>query len=324
MQIGTIPLRNNVLLAPMAGFTDYPMRRMVWSFGGGLTVSEMIGSREDLWQTRKSVLRRQHGGDCGPNVVQIAGCDPAVMADAARRQVDAGAEVVDINFGCPAKKVCNRAAGSALLGDPDLVARIIDAVAGAVPVPVTAKIRTGLSPTARNGLDIALRAERAGAQSLVVHGRTRACRFMGVAEHETVAAIKSCLRIPVIANGDVTSRQEKEQVMASTGVDGVMIGRAAVGAPWLPGVIAGAAVPSRQRQIDAMLEHVELIHAFYSTEEGFRIARKHVLAYFQNIGFGSFTQEFHKLPDASAQRDFLIRKTREEAPDDLVNPQEAN
>lgn len=327
MQIGTILLRNNVLLAPMAGFTDYPMRRMVWSFGVGLTVSEMIGSREDLWQTRKSVLRRQHGTDCGTNVVQIAGCDPATMADAARRQEDAGAEVIDINFGCPAKKVCNKAAGSALLGKPDLVARIIEAVANAVSVPVTAKIRTGLSPDRNNGVEIATRAERAGAQSLVVHGRTRACRFMGQAEHHTVAAIKECVRIPVIANGDITSRSEMLRVLEATGVKGVMIGRAAVGAPWLPGVIAGAPLPSRRRRIEAMLEHIELIHAFYAPEESFRIARKHVLAYFRNLGFDSLTQDFHKLSDAAAQRLFLrsvsLREGREEQREESIEQENA-
>jgi tRNA-dihydrouridine synthase B len=305
MKIGTIELRNNVLLAPMAGFTDYPMRRMVWGFGGGMTVSEMVASRPDLWHTTKSTQRRTSGSDAGPNVVQLAGSDPQMLADAAWRQYDQGAEIIDINFGCPAKKVCNKAAGSALLGDPELVARIIDSVANAVPIPVTAKIRTGLTPDARNGCTIARAAEAAGARSLVVHGRTRACRFMGQAEHETVAGIRRSVRIPVIANGDIDSVATMQAVLAATGVDGVMIGRAAVGAPWLPGVLAGRPMPDRATRLHAMLEHVDLIHGFYAAEEGFRIARKHVLAYFRNLGLDHFTQAFHALPDAGAQRCFL-------------------
>lgn len=314
MQIGPLVLRNNVLLAPMAGFTDYPMRRMVWAFGAGLTVSEMIGSRADLWHTRKSSQRRWHADDAGPNVVQIAGCDPQTMADAARKQFAEGAEVIDINFGCPAKKVCNKAAGSALLGDPDLVGHIIDAVANAVPVPVTAKIRTGLSPAEKNGIRIAQIAEQAGAQSLVVHGRTRACRFLGVAEHDTVRQIRTAVRIPVIANGDMATPGDRERVLAEAGVDGVMVGRAAVGAPWLPGVLAGAAMPSRREQAEAMLEHVALIHDFYEPHEGFRIARKHVLAYLKNIGLPLHTPAFHAIEDACGQRRFLHDLVEREIP----------
>ncbi len=298
----------------MAGYTDYPMRRMVWAFGAGLTVSEMIGSQEDLWDTRKSSLRRIHGADCGPNVVQIAGSEPAMMAAAARRQVEAGAEIVDINFGCPAKKVCNKAAGSALLGDPELISRIIDAVVHAVDVPVTAKIRTGLSPEERNGTVVARAAENAGAQSLVVHGRTRACRFMGTAEHQTVQAIRSTVRIPVIANGDINSAADKSRILSATGADAIMVGRAAVGAPWLPGVLAGASEPSRRKKAEAMLEHVGLIHAFYAPQEGFRLARKHVLAYLKNLELDAHTQAFHALDDGCAQLHFLHILTEREIP----------
>lgn len=314
MQIGPLTLRNNVLLAPMAGFTDYPMRRMVWAFGAGLTVSEMIGSRADLWHTRKSSQRRWHADDAGPNVVQIAGSDPRMMADAARRQHAEGAAIIDINFGCPAKKVCNRAAGSALLADPDLVGRIIDAVANAVPVPVTAKIRTGPSPQQRNGPEIAGIAERAGAQGLVVHGRTRACRFLGSAEHDTVREIRASVRIPVTANGDVATLADKEAIIARSGVDGVMVGRAAVGAPWLPGVLAGAPMPTRRVQAETMLEHVGLIHDFYAPHEGFRIARKHVLAYLMNLGLHVHTSAFHAIEDASGQQTFLHDLVEREIP----------
>jgi tRNA-dihydrouridine synthase B len=250
--------------------------------------------------------------------VQIAGSEPEMMAAAARRQVEAGAQIVDINFGCPVKKVCNKAAGSALLGDPDLVARIIDAVVRAVNVPVTAKIRTGLAPDSRNGTLVARAAENAGAQSLVVHGRTRACRFMGRAEHDTVREIRRSVRIPVVANGDITCPEARAAVIAHAGVDGVMVGRAAVGAPWLPGVIAGAPMPSQWQQAEAMLEHVALIHEFYAPHEGYRIARKHVLAYLANLGLEAYTPAFHALPDAGAQQ-FFLNSLLQRLPDRMPN-----
>src|SRR5262245_21215277 len=203
MKIGAHALANGLLVAPMAGITDRPFRRLARRFGAALAVSEMISSRPELRDSRKSRLRRDHAGETGPISVQIAGADPAMLAEAARFNVGEGAEIIDINMGCPAKKVCNVSAGSALLADEALVARILDAVVAAVPVPVTLKIRTGPSPERRNALAIARLAESAGIQALAIHGRTRACAFEGEAEYDTIAEVKSRLRIPVIANGDV-------------------------------------------------------------------------------------------------------------------------
>ena len=289
----------------MAGYTDYPMRRMVWMLGGGLTTGEMTASAENLWNTPKSTQRRRHAADAGPCVIQLAGSEPAVVANAARRQVDEGAEIIDLNFGCPAKKVCNRAAGSALLGDPQLVGRIIEAVVEAVCVPVTAKIRTGLRPDDRNGLLVARIAEQAGAQSLVVHGRTRACRFLGEVEYETIGRIRADLHIPVIANGDIGSIDKMSKVLLATGASGVMIGRSAVGAPWLPGVLAGQPAPSRRRQCEIMLEHLELMHEFYTQVDGYRLVRKHVIAYLRNLGLGDYIPGFNAVEDTQSQRLFL-------------------
>src|SRR5262245_48182275 len=203
MKIGAHQLRNALLVAPMAGITDRPFRRLARRYGASLAVSEMLSSRPELRETRKSRLRRDHTGEAGPISVQIAGADPAMLADAARYNVDRGAEIVDINMGCPAKKVCNVAAGSALLEDEALVARILEAVVAAVPVPVTLKIRTGPNPGRRNAVRVARIAEAAGVQMLAVHGRTRACAFGGRAEYDTIAEVKSQVRIPVVANGDV-------------------------------------------------------------------------------------------------------------------------
>lgn len=305
VNIGPVSLRNPVFLAPMAGYTDYPMRRMVWMLGGGLTTGEMTAAAENLWNTAKSTQRRRHAADAGPCVIQLAGSEPAVLASAARRQVDEGAEIIDLNFGCPAKKVCNRAAGSALLGDPQLVGRIIEAVVAAVSVPVTAKIRTGLHPDDRNGLLVAKIAEQAGAQSLVVHGRTRACRFLGDAEYETIGIIRAGLHIPVIANGDIGSVDKMRQVLLETGASGVMIGRSAVGAPWLPGMLAGQSAPSRSRQCEIMLEHLELMHEFYTEVDGYRLVRKHVIAYLRNLGLGEYISGFNAVEGAQSQRLFL-------------------
>ncbi|MEZ5595544.1 MAG: tRNA dihydrouridine synthase DusB [Pseudomonadales bacterium] len=312
LHIGPVPLRNSVLLAPMAGFADYPMRRMVWQLGGGLTVGEMVASQARLWNTRKSTQRRRDDGDAGPRVVQLAGSDPAQLAEAARAQVGEGAQIIDLNFGCPAKKVCNRAAGSALLGDVALVGRIVEAVARAVTVPVTAKIRTGLRPDLRNGCDVARMVEAAGGRSLVVHGRTRACRFLGRAEHATLRAIRACVRIPVFANGDILGSESMRSALAQSGADGVMIGRAAVGAPWLPGVLAGAQEPDRVRQRGIMLEHVESMHDFYGCA-AYRLVRKHVAAYLRQLDLAVFLSAFNALEDNRAQLRFLQHIcTREE------------
>ena len=233
MQLGAHLLRNGLFVAPMAGVTDRPFRTLCRRFGAGLAVSEMVSSRPELRMTRKSRLRREHGGEAGPVSVQIAGADPAMMADAARINAGEGAQIIDINMGCPAKKVCNVAAGSALLSDEALVARILEAVVAAVDVPVTLKIRTGPDPSRRNALRIARIAESAGVRLLAVHGRTRACGFRGEAEFETIAEVKAGVRIPVIANGDIATPEEARRVLAYTRADGIMIGRAAHGRPWI-------------------------------------------------------------------------------------------
>src|SRR5262245_3069178 len=230
--IGPYTLRNPVVLAPMAGVTDLPFRELVWELGAGLVVAEMTSVNPQLWSTRTSLLRRERGTP-RPRVVQIAGADPALVATAATLAVADGAEIVDVNMGCPAKKVCNQAAGSALLRDEALVARILERVVGAVNVPVTLKIRTGWSPEHRNGVTIAKIAEASGVLALAVHGRTRACMFRGDAEHETVRAIKAAVKIPVFANGDIDSPERAREIFQATGVDGVMIGRGAQGRPWI-------------------------------------------------------------------------------------------
>src|SRR5258706_14214337 len=231
MRIGAHVLRNALMVAPMAGITDRPFRKLARRYGAGLAVSEMLSARPELRESRKSRLRRDHTGEPGPISVQIAGADPALLADAARFNVDHGAQIIDINMGCPAKKVCNVAAGSALLENEPLVAAILEAVINAVSVPVTLKIRTGPHPERRNAVRIARIAEAAGVQMLAVHGRTRACAFAGSAEYDTIAEVKARVAIPVVANGDIESGAEARRVLEATGADGIMIGRAAQGRP---------------------------------------------------------------------------------------------
>ncbi len=281
--IGPHRLTGRALLAPMAGVTDLPFRRLCRKLGAALTAGEMLSADSHLWDTRKSRLRRDHTGEPGPRVVQIAGGDPQMMADAARRNVDAGAEIIDINMGCPAKKVCNKDAGSALLRDEALVAAILEATVRAVDVPVTLKIRTGWHPEARNGVNVARIAEAAGVRALAVHGRTRACRFDGEAEYSTIAAIKQAVAIPVIANGDIGSAAKAAQVLAETGADGVMIGRAAQGRPWIfreiEAALAGEPVPAEPDPAgvrDIITAHLRDLYDFYGPEAGVRIARKHI------------------------------------------------
>jgi tRNA-dihydrouridine synthase B len=281
--IGPHRLAGRVFLAPMAGVTDLPFRRLCRKLGASLTAGEMLSADARLWDTRKSRLRRDHSGEPGPRVVQIAGGDPQMMADAARRNVDAGAEIIDINMGCPAKKVCNKDAGSALLRDESLVAAILEATVRAVEVPVTLKIRTGWHPQARNGVQVARIAEAAGVRALAVHGRTRACRFDGEAEYSTIAAIKQAVGIPVIANGDIDSPARAARVLAETGADGVMIGRAAQGRPWIfreiEAALAGELLPAGPDHAEArdiMLAHLRDLYDFYGPEAGVKIARKHI------------------------------------------------
>jgi len=288
IRIGKHTLPSNIVLAPMAGVTDRAFRRLCRRFGAGLAASEMLTADVRLWDTPKSRRRMDHDGEPSPRVVQIAGYDPVMMADAARRNVDAGAEIVDINMGCPAKKVCNRLAGSALLQDEALVARILQTVVCAVSVPVTLKTRTGWNRDHKNGVRIAMIAEDAGIQALAIHGRTRADRYEGEAEHDTVAAIKSRIKIPVFANGDIDSPQRARHILERSGCDGIMIGRAAQGRPWIfdevnfflsTGEMRGVLALEKVR--DIMRAHLEDLYALYGDTTGVRVARKHLSWYFR-------------------------------------------
>ncbi len=286
MLIGTIRIDPPLILAPMAGVTDKPFRLLCRRLGAGYAVSEMTTSDPRLWRTRKSAHRLDHDGEPSPVGVQIAGADPLALAAAARHAVDHGAEIVDINMGCPAKKVCSAWAGSALLKDEALVGRIVAAVVAAVAVPVTLKIRTGWDRAHVNGVRVARIAEDAGICALAVHGRTRDMLYAGEAEYETIAAIKQAVRIPVVANGDVASPQKARDVLAATGADALMIGRAAQGRPWIFREIAHFLVtgavhppPTIAAVRDTLLEHVSALHAFYGDVAGVRIARKHLKWY---------------------------------------------
>jgi tRNA-dihydrouridine synthase B len=286
--IGPYRLPSNVLLAPMAGVTDRPFRMLCRRFGAGLAASEMLSADVRLWDTPKSRRRMDHGGEPSPRVVQIAGFDPSMMADAARRNVDAGAQIIDINMGCPAKKVCNRLAGSALLQDEALVAQILQSVVQAVAVPVTLKTRTGWDRNRKNAIRVARIAEDCGIQALAIHGRTRADLYQGDAEHGTVTAVKASVKIPVFANGDIDSPERARQVLRETGCDGVMIGRAAQGRPWIFDEVNFFLATGESRAVLAlekvraiMRAHLEDLYAFYGDETGVRVARKHLSWYFR-------------------------------------------
>ena len=283
LYIGPHRLPSNILLAPMAGVTDRPFRMLCRRFGAGLAASEMLSADVGLWETTKSRRRMDNAGEPEPRVVQIAGYDPGMMAEAARRCVDAGAQIIDINMGCPAKKVCNRLAGSALLRDESLVARILEAVVRAVAAPVTLKTRTGWDSDHKNGVRIARIAADAGVQALAIHGRTRADMYNGAAEFETVREIKAAVRIPVFANGDIDTPARARDVLAATGCDGVMIGRGAQGRPWIFDEVnfflsngeSRADLP-RQNVRDIIRAHLEDLYSFYGDETGVRVARKHL------------------------------------------------
>jgi tRNA-dihydrouridine synthase B len=310
MKIGVHALPTAVFVAPMAGITDRPFRRLARRYGAGLAVSEMVSARPELRESRKTRLRLDHAGEPAPVAVQIAGADPAMLADAARFNVERGAEIIDINMGCPAKKVCNVAAGSALLEDENLVARIVEAVVAAVPVPVTVKIRTGPSPARRNAVRIARLVEAAGAQALAIHGRTRACMFDGDAEYDTIAEVKSRLGIPVIANGDIATPEQAQAVLRRTGADAIMIGRAAHGRPWLFRAIAHylatgeQLAPPRPREIgEVLVEHLDGLYDLYGDEQGTRVARKHIGWTVRELPGGeSLRHAVNGITMASAQR----------------------
>ena len=290
MKIGPYSLPSPFLLAPMAGVTDAPFRRLCRRFGAGLTTSEMTTADTRLWQTAKSRRRLDLDLDAEPVAVQIAGSDPAQLATAARACVERGAQIIDINMGCPARKVCKKMAGSALLQDEKLVANILSTVVAAVDVPVTVKIRTGPDPQRRNGASIARIAEHSGIQAIAVHGRTRACRFQGEAEYETIAQIKDSISIPVIANGDITTPEKSLEVFRLTKADALMIGRGAQGRPWifqeLIDCVQDGSVfsPLEKNDVrDIMLGHLEDMHRFYGESTGVRVARKHLTWYSKHL-----------------------------------------
>ncbi|MBV8405713.1 MAG: tRNA dihydrouridine synthase DusB [Gammaproteobacteria bacterium] len=289
-RIGPYLLPARVLLAPMAGVTDRPFRILCRSFGAALAPSEMISSDQRLWHTPKSRHRMDHDGEPEPRVVQLTGADPSALAEAARANVALGAQIIDLNMGCPAKKVCGRSCGSALLTDEPLVARILEAVVRAVDVPVTLKIRTGWDREHRNGVNIACIAEACGVAALAVHGRTRADLFEGAAEYATIRDIKARVRMPVFANGDIDTPQKARAVLDFTSADGVMIGRASHGSPWIfrtvnAHVHGGIATPALQRSElrDIILRHLDALYSFYGEQSGVRIARKHLGWYCEQL-----------------------------------------
>ncbi len=313
MRLGPCTLTNNLIVAPMAGVTDRPFRQLCRRLGAGMAVSEMVSSNSLLWGSEKTLRRANHDGEPEPKSVQLAGADPAMMAEAARHNVDRGAQIIDINMGCPAKKVCNVQAGSALLRDESLVVRILEAVVRSVDVPVSLKIRTGWDRDHRNGVRIAQIAETAGIQALAVHGRTRADAFQGEAEYETIAAIRAAVRIPVIANGDIDSPQKARQVLEKTGADGVMIGRAAQGRPWIFREIAhflrtGTLLPepSPEEIRDILLGHLSDLYAFYGEHLGVRIARKHISWYSKGfVGGSTFRHAINQAETAAVQVEMI-------------------
>ena len=312
MQIGPYTLPNALFVAPMAGVMDRPFRQLCRQFGAGYAVSEMVTSRKDLWHTLKTSRRANHEGEPGPIAVQIAGTEPAMMAEAAAYNIDRGAQIIDINMGCPAKKVCNKWAGSALMQDEALALQIIEAVVAACApqrVPVTLKMRTGWCQSHKNALTIARAAESAGVQMITVHGRTREQGYKGEAEYETIAAVKAALRIPVVANGDITSPEKAREVLQATGADALMVGRAAQGRPWIFREIGHylatgeqLAPPLVAEVRRALLEHLQDHYSLYGEFTGVRSARKHIGWYVRSLPGGEdFREQMNRLESSEQQ-----------------------
>ncbi len=309
MKIGNITLSNQVILAPMAGVTDLPFRQLCKELGAGLVVSEMISANPQLLKTKKTQLRLRHENEISPIAVQIAGSDPQLMADCARFNVDNGAEIIDINMGCPAKKVCNKMAGSALLSDEKLVTEILQAVVAAVDVPVTLKIRTGPTPEQRNGPEIAKIAEESGIQMLTIHGRTRACKFQGKAEFDTIKQIKSERKIPIVANGDINSPQKAKYVLEYTNSDAIMIAQSALGKPWIFREVdyfltkgKEMSKPTYEEIHNILFKHLTNLYHFYGEFMGVRIARKHVNWYCKaSVNSTEFRIGFNQLTSSKSQ-----------------------
>ncbi|MFZ3118039.1 MAG: tRNA dihydrouridine synthase DusB [Variovorax sp.] len=312
MQIGPLALENRLFVAPMAGVTDRPFRMLCRSLGAGYAVSEMVTSRKELWNTLKTSRRADHAGEPGPIAVQIAGTDAAMMAEAAHYNIDRGAQIIDINMGCPAKKVCNKWAGSALMRDEPLALEIVQAVvAAAAPhgVPVTLKMRTGWSADHRNAVKLARDFESAGVQMLTVHGRTREQGYKGAAEYDTIAAVKAAVRVPVVANGDITSPEKARDVLAATGADAVMVGRAAQGRPWIFREIAHflatgthLAPPLVAEVRRLLLDHLQEHYGLYGDYSGVRTARKHIGWYVRALpGGDDFRSRMNTIEDCAEQ-----------------------
>ena len=309
MQIGTYTLKNSLILAPMAGVTDRPFRQLCKAMGAGMAVSEMISSNSLLWGSEKTKRRANHEGEVEPRCVQIVCADPQLMVKAAQYNVANGAQLIDINIGCPAKKVCQVMAGSALLKDEQLVGKILAAIVKAVAVPVTVKIRTGWDKTHRNGVRIAQLAEQAGIQAIAIHGRTRACGYSGEAEYDTIAEIKATVNIPVIANGDIRSPEKAKQVLDYTKADAIMIGRAAQGRPWLFREIEHylqtgekLAEPSLSEIQDILLTHLDNLYQFYGEYTGVRMARKHLSWYSKGQPHGALFRDTINRVESSVEQ----------------------
>ena len=309
MHIGSHLLKNRLIVAPMAGVTDRPFRQLCKKMGAGLAVSEMVSSNSLLWGSKKTERRANHEGEVSPISVQIAGADPLMLADAARYNAEKGAEIIDINMGCPAKKICNVMAGSALLQNEKLVGKILDAVVKSVEIPVTLKIHSGWDKQHKNALAIARIAEDSGIQALAIHGRTRACAYTGFAEYDTIAAVKAEVKIPIIANGDITTPQKADQVLAYTKADAIMIGRAAQGRPWIFREIDQYLQYKRElpspkvteiHQI--LIDHLHDLYDFYGEYSGVRIARKHISWYTKGlVGSAGFRHRMNQLQTSQQQ-----------------------
>ena len=314
MRIGSYQLKNNLIVAPMAGVTDRPFRMLCRDMGAGMAVSEMVASNSLLYGSEKTRRRANHEGEPDPISVQIVGADPKMLAQAARYNVDQGAQIIDINMGCPAKKICNVMAGSALLQNETLVAQILEAVVAAVKVPVTLKFRTGWDKANRNAVRIAQIAEASGIQALAIHGRTRACGYTGHAEYDTIAAVKAAVSIPVIANGDIATPEKAREVLDYTGADAVMIGRAAQGRPWLFREIehflkTGERLPSPEVNeiLDVLLHHVHELYEFYGEYTGVRVARKHISWYTKGLAGSARFRHGMNMLESSAQQLQAVR-----------------
>ena len=305
LSVGGLAVRNPIALAPMAGVADVPFRQLAWELGAGYMVSEMVSSTDHLWDTDKNRWRRAQIPGVFPNVIQIAGSDPKMLSESAKKVMDEGADIVDINFGCPAKKVCKKFAGSALLDDLSLIGSIVDSVSSAVSVPVTIKTRVGVTAGDRIGIEAARIAQEAGAQMVVMHSRSRACRFQGVAEHQKLAELKSRLNIPFLVNGDISDKPSAKSALLKSLADGVMLGRGAIGQPWIFGELLGNKDLSILGKWEIMERHLKLAYEFYGMGVGLRMMKKHIKAYLKNIGCNDLVSEAMSIDEPSGLVDFL-------------------